>query len=237
VFVSFCVVYVYVCLLWMLLLVWLQTEEGGVEMSHLKTRIQTVIGILNNFKQLRDGTHSRSDYIELLKHDLQFYFGYTPYLIQKFLQIFTPSEVQIICCSNKLQQNCCPFQTLWLLSLFGDNNILCNSLDRKVPNNSNTGSLFQYYYAQHSNIWLIWETSQTMLLITHNHFESFHNNRYCVYCVVLCKLCVFSKEGSQCSISWNFMVFSPFHKMRTQLCRKKNYSTLHSLFAFFLFKS
>lgn len=62
-------------------------------MSHIRTRIQTVIGILNNFKELRDGVHSRSEYVELLKQDLQFYFGYTSFLIDKILQLFPPSEV------------------------------------------------------------------------------------------------------------------------------------------------
>jgi len=71
----------------------LQAEkEGGVEMSQIRARIQTVVRILNNFKELRDGTHSRADYVDLLKHDLQFYFGYTPFLIEKILTLFPPSE-------------------------------------------------------------------------------------------------------------------------------------------------
>lgn len=67
-------------------------KELGVDMSIIKTRIEDTLRILTNFKQLRDGVHSRKEYISLLVNDLSFYFDYNQFLVEKLLSIFPPSE-------------------------------------------------------------------------------------------------------------------------------------------------
>jgi len=56
-------------------------------MSIIKARIDDVLRILGNFKDERDPTHARSDYLSLLVNDFGFYYGYNEYLIEKFLQV------------------------------------------------------------------------------------------------------------------------------------------------------
>jgi hypothetical protein len=59
----------------------------------------------------------------------------------------------------------------------------------KVPNNSKEryAHIFKIVcYTQHGNIWLIWETCQTMSFIVHIYFENFHNICNCL-CFVCCE--------------------------------------------------
>src|SRR5690606_26750683 len=57
-------------------------------------RIQDIINVLNNFKKMKEEGKSRQDYIDQLASDLAAYYGYTRYLIDKFLEIFSPSEIK-----------------------------------------------------------------------------------------------------------------------------------------------
>ncbi len=69
-------------------------EEQGVDMTVVRARVDEVVRILNNFAEERDGVHSRKEYVQLLKNDLSFYFGYTMFLLDRFIQLFAPSEVR-----------------------------------------------------------------------------------------------------------------------------------------------
>ncbi len=44
------------------------------------------------FKNLRDPTKTRQDYIKQLVRDVSTYFGYTPYLVETLLDHLSPSE-------------------------------------------------------------------------------------------------------------------------------------------------
>lgn len=72
-------------------------------MNIVRARIDEVVRILNNFAEERDGVHSRKEYVQLLKNDLSFYFGYTMFLLDRFIQLFPPSEVRVKCHSLKLR--------------------------------------------------------------------------------------------------------------------------------------
>lgn len=64
----------------------------GVDMTIVKARIDTVMTILNDFKNKRDPTHNRQEYVQLLVNDLAFFYGYNHFLVDKFLQMFPPTE-------------------------------------------------------------------------------------------------------------------------------------------------
>jgi hypothetical protein len=63
-------------------------------MAVVRARVDEVVRILNNFSEERDGVHSRKEYVQLMKNDLSFYFGYTMFLLDRFIQLFAPSEVR-----------------------------------------------------------------------------------------------------------------------------------------------
>jgi ribosomal RNA methyltransferase Nop2 len=71
----------------------LAEKEQGIDMNIVRARIDEVVRILNNFAEERDGVHSRKEYVQLLKNDLSFYFGYTMFLLDRFIQLFPPSEL------------------------------------------------------------------------------------------------------------------------------------------------
>ncbi|KAG9392087.1 RNA (C5-cytosine) methyltransferase [Carpediemonas membranifera] len=62
------------------------------DMKAIRERLETIIFVLGNFKVRRDEEHSRSEYIDLLKHDIAIYYGYCEYLVDLFLDLFSPDE-------------------------------------------------------------------------------------------------------------------------------------------------
>ncbi|KAJ2384032.1 rRNA (cytosine-C5-)-methyltransferase nop2, partial [Coemansia sp. RSA 2559] len=67
-------------------------KDAPLDLPQVQLRIQEIIRVLNNFTQLRDGERSRGDYMEQLKRDLCYYYGYNDYLMSKLLQLFTIGE-------------------------------------------------------------------------------------------------------------------------------------------------
>ncbi|KAJ1735185.1 rRNA (cytosine-C5-)-methyltransferase nop2 [Coemansia biformis] len=67
-------------------------KDAPLDLSQVQLRIQEVIRVLNNFAQLRDEDKSRNDYMDQLKRDMCFYYGYNDFLMDKLLQLFTVSE-------------------------------------------------------------------------------------------------------------------------------------------------
>jgi len=68
-------------------------EELGVDMAIVWARIQDVIRILNNLRLLKDPSRSRAEYVELLKHDLMYYYGYGELMLQSFFNMFSVEEM------------------------------------------------------------------------------------------------------------------------------------------------
>ncbi|KAI9193330.1 NOL1/NOP2/sun family-domain-containing protein, partial [Polychytrium aggregatum] len=64
------------------------TDDLGV----IQTRIQEILRVLNNFKDLREPGRSRSEYVSQLLKDLAQYYGYNDYLMQKLFELFPVSE-------------------------------------------------------------------------------------------------------------------------------------------------
>jgi len=56
-------------------------------------RIKETIRILSNFKELRDETRSRSEYLEQLKKDLSSSYDYNEDLLTLLFDLFAPAEL------------------------------------------------------------------------------------------------------------------------------------------------
>lgn len=72
------------------------TEEELANVTNLRDiqqRIADVIMVLSDFKRLRDGNRSRSEYIELLQRDLCTYYSYNDFLMLKLIQMFPLDEL------------------------------------------------------------------------------------------------------------------------------------------------
>ena len=63
-------------------------KETPPDMVLVKTRIEENIAALKNFNEKREDGKSRSEYMELLRNDLKFYYGYNDYLIERFTELF-----------------------------------------------------------------------------------------------------------------------------------------------------
>jgi ribosomal RNA methyltransferase Nop2 len=68
-------------------------REETASLQEVQQRIRDVIGVLSDFNKMRDEKHSRSDYLEMLKSDLCTYYSYNEFLMERFMQLFTLSEL------------------------------------------------------------------------------------------------------------------------------------------------
>ncbi|KAI9003911.1 NOL1/NOP2/sun family-domain-containing protein [Hyaloraphidium curvatum] len=62
------------------------------DLALVQQRIQDVIRVLGNFKELRDPDRPRTDYLEQLLKDLALYYGYSDFMVEKLFHLFTPPE-------------------------------------------------------------------------------------------------------------------------------------------------
>ncbi|XP_057668003.1 probable 28S rRNA (cytosine-C(5))-methyltransferase [Diorhabda carinulata] len=69
------------------------TEDGIKSLQDVQQRIREIIAVLSDFKTLRDGKHSRSEYMDILKNDLCTYYSYNDFLMEKLMQVFSLSEL------------------------------------------------------------------------------------------------------------------------------------------------
>jgi hypothetical protein len=51
--------------------------------------------ILNNFSRLKEEGKTRNDYVDELLESLTTYYGYSTFLMEKFSEIFPPTEVRL----------------------------------------------------------------------------------------------------------------------------------------------
>lgn len=68
-------------------------SEEGMDLSGVLHRIREIVHVLCNFKSLRQPGRSRPEYLQVLKQDLMTYYGYNEFLIQKFMHLFSMSEL------------------------------------------------------------------------------------------------------------------------------------------------
>ena len=68
------------------------TGDLAPDLQLLRTRITDTIRILGDFSKVADKSKSRADYTSMLLFDICTYYGYTPYLAEKLLSLFTPLE-------------------------------------------------------------------------------------------------------------------------------------------------
>ncbi|KAI0243472.1 rRNA (cytosine-C5-)-methyltransferase nop2 [Massospora cicadina] len=67
-------------------------EQEGLGLSEVKTRIQDIVRVLDDFKHLKDPNRSRSEYMDQLVRDIATYYGYSEELAEKLLQLFPVGE-------------------------------------------------------------------------------------------------------------------------------------------------
>jgi 25S rRNA (cytosine2870-C5)-methyltransferase len=68
------------------------TQGLAPDLQLLRSRITETLRILGDFSKLADRSKSRAEYTSLLLADICTYYGYTPYLAEKLLSLFTPLE-------------------------------------------------------------------------------------------------------------------------------------------------
>jgi len=74
------------------------------DLQIIQTRIREVTHVLADFKNRRDGEHSRSHYIECLKRDLCTYYSYNEFMISKLLEIFPTGEIMEVLEANEVRR-------------------------------------------------------------------------------------------------------------------------------------
>ncbi|XP_072143199.1 uncharacterized protein [Dermacentor andersoni] len=63
------------------------------DLTIISERIKDVTFVLNDFASRREPERSRSEYLDILKRDLCEYYSYNEYLMQKFMDLFSPAEL------------------------------------------------------------------------------------------------------------------------------------------------
>lgn len=69
-----------------------EEETLLADISGVNDRIKEVVSVLNDFKNLRDPSRSRQDYVDRLLKDIAHYYGYSDFLCEKLFNLFPVSE-------------------------------------------------------------------------------------------------------------------------------------------------
>ncbi|KAJ2962657.1 hypothetical protein NQZ79_g2196 [Umbelopsis isabellina] len=67
-------------------------DEDQADISQINLRIKETVNVLGNFKELRDPSKSRQDYLDRLLKDIATYYGYSDFLAEKLFNLFSPAE-------------------------------------------------------------------------------------------------------------------------------------------------
>jgi 25S rRNA (cytosine2870-C5)-methyltransferase len=70
----------------------LESALAPVDITEINMRMQHTIRVLANFAANREGDRSRNDYVSELADLMATYFGYSDFLVRKFLELFGPAE-------------------------------------------------------------------------------------------------------------------------------------------------
>ncbi|KAJ3402314.1 rRNA (cytosine-C5-)-methyltransferase nop2, partial [Chytridiales sp. JEL 0842] len=78
--------------------------QNSEDLQIVQTRIQEIVRVLENFKELREEGRSRSEYTSQLCKDLAVYYGYNEYLMDKLFHLFPISEAIEFFEANEVQR-------------------------------------------------------------------------------------------------------------------------------------
>eukprot|EP00271_Cylindrocystis_brebissonii_P004120 TRINITY_DN1559_c0_g2_i4.p1 TRINITY_DN1559_c0_g2~~TRINITY_DN1559_c0_g2_i4.p1 ORF type:complete len:723 (-),score=239.10 TRINITY_DN1559_c0_g2_i4:356-2524(-) len=84
-----------------------EEAKGAPNLPQIQRRIKEVLRILANFNARREEGISRSSYMEQLKADLATLYGYNDFLLDMFLQMFSPEETVQFLESNETPRPTC----------------------------------------------------------------------------------------------------------------------------------
>ncbi len=70
-----------------------EIKEQPQDLQSVHHRIQETIHVLGNFKSAREPGRHRAEYISILLHDLMVYYGYSEFLMEKLMQLFSTNEL------------------------------------------------------------------------------------------------------------------------------------------------
>lgn len=79
-------------------------KQVPLDLQLVQQRIQDIIFVLGAFKDNREPGKSRPDYLEQLRDDMANYYGYLPELVDKFLELFPPTECLEFLEANEAQR-------------------------------------------------------------------------------------------------------------------------------------
>lgn len=68
-------------------------EEPLQDLSSIQHRMQEVLSVLANLKELREEGRSRREYLAVLKRDIMNYYGYNEYLITQFMNLLPTTDI------------------------------------------------------------------------------------------------------------------------------------------------
>ncbi|XP_002068802.3 25S rRNA (cytosine-C(5))-methyltransferase nop2 [Drosophila willistoni] len=68
-------------------------EEKDLTIQEVMQRIKDVTLVLSDFKKYRQADRARSEYIDLLRHDLCLYYSYNEFLMEKLMDMFPLNEL------------------------------------------------------------------------------------------------------------------------------------------------
>lgn len=68
-------------------------SQQPLDLASVQHRMQEIVSVLGNFKKYRQPNRKRKDYVEVLKRDFMQYYGYSEFLITKFIELFPLSEL------------------------------------------------------------------------------------------------------------------------------------------------
>ncbi|KAI8096472.1 NOL1/NOP2/sun family-domain-containing protein [Halteromyces radiatus] len=69
-----------------------EEDELLANITSVSERIKEVVNVLNDFKNLRDPSKSRQDYVDRLLKDIAHYYGYSEFLCEMLFNLFPVSE-------------------------------------------------------------------------------------------------------------------------------------------------
>lgn len=79
-------------------------KSAPLDLAIIKSRIEENIAALKNFAQKREDGKTRAEYVELLKTDIQQYYGYNAYLAERFTELIPLDQLIAFFESNEVQR-------------------------------------------------------------------------------------------------------------------------------------